>query len=155
MMSFDSGEEVSPKDDYPKWKDGASSTREIQIEILSEVDPERDTGFYRFLTKQLSLEDSAEVLTVAVSVTHGSDRTDPTVNVTCAEKDYDGLEAQEVLKRLQTSRTILFHNSTQADPRFPFQSQFGGVIRAATSEGHEEDRGQGTQQDLQDAPARD
>lgn len=39
-----------------------------------------------------------------------------------------------MLFRLQTSRSILFHNSTQTDPRFPFRSNFGGIIRAESAE---------------------
>ena len=91
-------------------------------------------GLFQFLTKQLSIDTDEDKLSLAVQVTHGPDRSDPEVMVQCSGTDYSGIEAQEVLKRLQSSRSILFHNSTQVDPRFPFRHHFGGIIRAESPE---------------------
>jgi hypothetical protein len=125
---------VTLKDDYPKWKDTPPADRKIEFRIVLEVDKKRDTGFYQFLAKQLSLEDPAAVLTLAIRIVHGAERPEPVVTVECSGKAYADLDAQEVLKRLQSSWSILFHNSTQADPSFPFHSRFGGVIRAESAE---------------------
>jgi predicted ATP-dependent endonuclease of OLD family len=134
VISFAGEEEVTIKEDYPKWKDTPPAERKIEITIVLEVDRDRDAGFYQFLTKQLSLENPAPYLELAIEIAHGLERPDPVVKVTCASNTYTDLEAQEVLKRLQSSRSILFHNSTQTDPRFPFRSHFGGVIRAESAE---------------------
>jgi predicted ATP-dependent endonuclease of OLD family len=161
VISFAEEEEVTLKEDYPKWKDTPPSERKIEVTIVLEVDRDRDAGFYQFLTKQLSLENPAPYLELAIEIAHGPERPDPVVKVTCASNTYTDLEAQEVLKRLQSSRSILFHNSTQTDPRFPFRSHFGGVIRAESAE-HESlvasmkrTVKQGAQQDLEDTPAGD
>ena len=134
MISFEGEEEVTLKDDCPKWKDTPPAERRIKFEITVEVDSNRDTGFYQFVTKQLSLEEPAGTLALAIQIVHGTERSEPAVAVTCTGNTYDGIEAQQVLNKLQTSRSILFHNSTQTDPRFPFRSHFGGVIRAETAE---------------------
>ena len=134
VISFGNEDEVTLKDDYPKWKDTSPAERQIEFEISLEVDKGRDTGFYQFLTKQLSLEDAADILTLSIAIVHGAERPEPAVRVNCAGNSYADLEAQEVLKRLQSSRSILFHNSTQTDPRFPFRSHFGGIIRAESAE---------------------
>jgi putative ATP-dependent endonuclease of the OLD family len=130
----DDSEEVTLKDDYPKWKDTPPADRKIEFRIVLEVDKDRDTGFYQFLTKQLSLADPSATLTLSITIVHGAERPEPAVTVECSGNTYVDLDAQEVLKRLQTSRSILFHNSTQTDPRFPFRSHFGGVIRAESAE---------------------
>jgi len=134
MISFDVEEELSLKEDYPKWKDTPPDEKTIELTMELEVDEHRDTGLYQFLTKQLSLEEPPQLLAVEIQVVHGSDRAEPSVTVNCMGKAYADLEAQQVLNRLQTSRSILFHNSTQADPRFPFRAHAGGFMRAEGAE---------------------
>jgi hypothetical protein len=134
VLHFEDSEEVTLKEDYPKWKDTPPADRKIEFRIVLEVDRDRDTGFYQFLAKQLSLEDPPAILKLSIEIVHSADRPEPTVTVECSGKTYADLDAQEVLKRLQSSRSILFHNSTQTDPRFPFRSHFGGVIRAESAE---------------------
>lgn len=133
-ISFSEDEDVTLKEDYPKWKDTPPADRKIKFEIKIEVDNNRDTGFYQFLTKHLSLTESPPKLELMIGIVHGSERSEPVVVVVYGGDNYEGFEAQEVLKKLQTTRSILFHNSTQADPRFPFRSHFGGIIRAESAE---------------------
>jgi len=134
FVSFPNDEELSFKDDFPKWKDTPLTERQIAFEVALRVDSRRDAGLYQFLTKQLSLDDPASPVDVNLTVTHTAERPEPDVTVSCAGRDYTGLEAEEVLKRLQSSRSILFHNSTQIDPYFPFRSQFGGIVRTESPE---------------------
>jgi hypothetical protein len=74
------------------------------------------------------------VLVLAIQVTYGPERPEPEVRVDCSGSEYKGIEAQEVLKRLQSSHSILFHNSTQVDPNIVFSRHLGGVIRAESAE---------------------
>ena len=127
-------EEVSFDEDYPKWKDSDASDKKIQFQLDLEVLEDRDAGFYQFLAKQLRLTEPERSLSLRIDVEYGPDRPEPEITVGCGGSSYSGIDAQEVLKRLQTSRSILFHNSTQTDPRFPFRSHFGGVIRAESPE---------------------
>ena len=134
IFRFDDEEELSFKNDFPKWRKTSPSERQIRFEIQLEVDDERDAGFYLFLKKQLSLNNPEPILALSIELIHGPDRPEPDVKVSCSGNDYAGVDAQEILKRLQTSRSILFHNSTQVDPRLPFRPNIGGVIRAESGE---------------------
>jgi len=129
FIFFDEEDELSIKQDYPKWKKVSSDDKKIEFEIDVEVDNNRDAGFYQFIIKQLSLQTHEDTLLLSIRVVHTTDRREPSVSVKCFGETYEKLDAQQVLKRLQTSRSILFHNSTQIDPRAPLRYQFGGVIR--------------------------
>jgi putative ATP-dependent endonuclease of the OLD family len=127
-------EPVAVKNDYPKWSDTAQDKRAIDIALTLAVDKDRDAGLYQFIVRQLSLEYSGAVLTFSLAASYLADRPTPTVKVKVGEQVFDGLEAQEVLKKLQTSRSILFHNSTQPDLRFRYREGFGQV-REISEEG--------------------
>ncbi|MFD2378102.1 hypothetical protein ACFSTJ_12355 [Ottowia pentelensis] len=48
------------------------------------------------------------------------------MNVECDGKTFEGLEAQEVFKKLRTSKSMLFHNSPQSElARLRFREGFG------------------------------
>lgn len=134
VFDFEDEEDVSIKDDFPKWKDTKASQREINLELILSVERERDAGFFQFIIKQLSLNTSDASIGVAVAVTYRSDTPESEVRVTCQGKQYTGIDAQQVLKQLQSSRHILFHNSTQIDLPPPFRGHRGGYIRAASPE---------------------
>lgn len=134
FIFFNNDEDLSIEQDYPKWKKDSSDKQKIHFEMDLEVDDERDTGFYQFLTKQLSLEAPANPLFLVIKVTHTADKREPNVLVECSGNTYKGLDAQQILKQLQTSRSILFHNSTQMDPRASLRRHFGGVIRGDSDE---------------------
>jgi putative ATP-dependent endonuclease of OLD family len=111
-------DEFSIKDDYPKWKDTDPAKREISFEVAIELDSTRDIGFYQFVTKQLSLASPEIPLRLSIAVAYRSEKSEPSVVVTAGGNEYTDLNAQEVLKKLQSSRTILFHNSTEVDTRY-------------------------------------
>jgi putative ATP-dependent endonuclease of the OLD family len=135
MFGFGEQEEVSLKEDYPKWKDDVKpSQREIDLEISLTFQRDRDAGFFQFLTKQLSLVTEEPSIALSVSVTHRGDAPEPTVEAICLGTKYTGIDAQEVLKRLQSSASFLFHNSTQIDLPGPFRPSQGGYMRAVSPE---------------------
>ena len=133
-FEFDDEEEVSVKDDYPKWKNTNPSEREIQFEITLLIERERDTGLFQFVTKQLSLTigDESQISLVVKTTYRGDKSVD--VRVRCVNNEYTGIDAQQILNRLQSSRSILFHNSTQIELPAPFRGGRGGYIRAASPE---------------------
>src|SRR5262245_21334170 len=113
-------EELSLKDEYPKWKDTEPQKRETSFELHVEIEKTRDTGFHQFVTKQLSLESTSDLLRLSITVTYTAERPEPAVIVEAEGKKYSDLNAQEVLKKLQSSRGILFHNSTEVDTRYMY-----------------------------------
>ncbi len=124
-FAFGDEQKLSLKEDYPKWKDTEPGKREIAFELTVVLDGKRDAGLYQFVAKHLSLEAAPDPLELTVSVKYRADNPEPSVVVHAAGGEYSKLNAQEVLKKLQSSRSILFHNSTQIDPRFAFR---GGSI---------------------------
>lgn len=135
-FSFEDREELSLKDDYPKWKDTDAQKREMVFTLALELEQQRDAGLYQSIVKQLSLASPPSTLSLSVRVTTGAEP-DPTVVVTTEGAEYSDINAQEVLKRLQSSRSILFHNSTQASTRYLVEGgSVAGYIREIS--GHHE-----------------
>lgn len=121
--------ELSLKDDYPKWTDTEPSKREITFDLALTLHEQRDAGFYQFVAKQLSIDTGGQsALELNIGVRYRADRAEPTVVVRTSGREFSDLNAQEVLKKLQSSKSILFHNSTQVDPRF--------VVGEGTSTGY-------------------
>jgi putative ATP-dependent endonuclease of OLD family len=125
----DQQEELSLKDDFPKWQDTDQGKRSISLEVGVELDMDRDVGFYQFVTKQLSIAKPENPLRLSIAVSHHADNVEPSVLVKVAGTEYTDLNAQEVLKKLQSSRSILFHNSTESDTRrfYPGRSVVGHI----------------------------
>lgn len=122
------------KNDFPKWLDTENTKREIGFELTIVLNSKRDEGFYQFVVTQLSIATPKENLELTITVTYKLG-VQPNVTVTTMGKEYTDLNAQEILKKLQSSRSILFHNSTQADPRFVFsRPSTGGYIREITGQ---------------------
>lgn len=92
--------ELSLRDDYTKWKTAPPGEREIELTLGLALDSVRDEGIYRFVTKQLSIETAGDPLQVEIQVFRVTESAQPVVRVLVGEKTYEGLEAQEVLKRL-------------------------------------------------------
>lgn len=105
-------EELNMKDDFPKWKEVDPASQKIVFRLELSVDRTKDIGFYQSVTKQLSLTDQPDTLNLVLQVEYGSDPAQPTVTVDIGSSQYTGLVAEQVLKALQSSRSILFHNST-------------------------------------------
>ena len=119
---------------FPKWKEVESNEREITLGIKFLVSKKRDTGFFEFLIKQLSLDSPDEQLSLGITVVYRNEPTNRNVEVECFGKKYNGLDAQEVLKRLQTSHSIFFHNSTEVSSFLPFSSLIGGEVETVSSD---------------------
>src|SRR5690242_1954760 len=133
---FRTEQEISPKDDYPKWSTIESQAREIVISLVVVVAADADAGLHQFLLTHLALAQTDQPLTLKVVLKQTADEGDAEgqVSVSVDGKDYSGLQAQEVLKKLQTSHTVLFYNSTELDPRLRFGRGFGGFFRELAGE---------------------
>ncbi len=130
IVVFPDEEDLSLKDDYPKWKDTEPAKRNVSFKLSLSLDNTRDVGFYQFVIKQLSIDGAPQTLDLGIRVTYSADGQEPSVVVTSAGKEYSDLGAQEVLKKLQSSRSILFHNSTQVETRFMYPGRsVAGHIR--------------------------
>lgn len=127
----DSEEGASFRQDYPKWR-SQSTDQAIEVELAVEVDSDRDAALFQFIIKQLQLEAGQSNLTVSIRETfkQSAKETEPDVEVKIGTKTYDGLDAQEIRKRLRNSRAVLFHNSTEANSGLPFRTSAGVLVQA-------------------------
>lgn len=126
---------ITVKDDYPKWLDTPAEQREISISLTLDIFPQKDAGLYQFLIRQLQLVDQEAELQLLLHATYSNDKQDPKVAVTCGGKRYEGLDAQEVFKKFQSSRSILFHNSPHSElARLRYREGFG-QLRELSGEG--------------------
>lgn len=121
-------QELSLKDDFPKWATNGASEKRITIGIEVTVDRGADAGLFEFLLAHLGIASEVGELRLTLTVSCCSDEDEPEVRATVLGTDYDGLKAQEVLKKLQNSHAILFYNSTELDPRNRFGRGLGGFL---------------------------
>ena len=101
------GREFSFKDDFTKWVDSDSKNCALSLKITLEIDKDRDTALHTFLIDYLNIGSITSILELQLEVQQKGDESQE-VKVNVQEKEFDGLKAQEVLKRLQTSQTFLF-----------------------------------------------
>jgi energy-coupling factor transporter ATP-binding protein EcfA2 len=125
---------ISPKNDFPKFHDVDPKQQAITVALSLRIDKERDTGLLQAIVRQLSLDDGTSELQLDLTAIFQHSRPNPDVSVRTCARDFSGIEAQEVLKRLQTSKGIIFHNSTKIDSDFPFPVEGSGHLRAVTAE---------------------
>ena len=109
-------QEVSPQEDYPKWKSTEPQARDIEFEIELIIDRERDTGLHSVIGKQLELTAPPDTLELYLKATYRADRGGPVVAVRVCGNEYSDIQAQEILKKLQSSRSMFVYNSTQLVP---------------------------------------
>ncbi|MEZ4396506.1 MAG: AAA family ATPase [Candidatus Krumholzibacteriia bacterium] len=128
-------DELSIKDDFPKWKETEPDRRKISFETVIELDPTRDIGFHKFVTKQLTLQATSEPLRLSIAVEHRPQKPESSVTVKVQDRTFDDLNAQEVLKKLQSSRSIIFHNSTETATSYVYPGgSVAGHIREITGQ---------------------
>jgi putative ATP-dependent endonuclease of the OLD family len=122
-------EEVSFKDDFTKWRDSEAQHASIIFNIEIEVDDIRDTALYQFIITHLKIENAPNLLKVEICSTYVSEGSTPNVTARVLEKKYEGLEAEEVLKRIQTSNSIFVHNSTEPTRFLRYADEYGGLLK--------------------------
>ncbi len=125
---YDDEPEFSLKKDFTKWVEKTQSSKSISVKIEFIISPQKDTGIYKFFVDYLDLgsQNQDNDLVLHVSVSHAED-IPLKVEVECRGQTFTDIKAQEILKRLQTSRTFLFHSST--DPRPPYVRGYRGILR--------------------------
>jgi putative ATP-dependent endonuclease of the OLD family len=126
--------EISLKEDFTKWKAVGSAFRRISVSAIVTLDAERDAGLHQFITDYMKVTAAPKELTVELELTHASEDPRMSVRVKVAEQQVGGLKAEQVLNRFQSARAVLFHNSTDPDPRFgsgPALREFAGDAEQA------------------------
>jgi putative ATP-dependent endonuclease of the OLD family len=132
---FSDNEEIAYKDDYPKWKEAATSAEPLMVSAGIEIDQARDAGLFQSVTKQLSIESPPTLLKLRVSTSLSPDKATRKISVSTKDKEFTGLDAQEVLSRIQSARCLIVHNSTQRIPRVFYRGgSVAGFLKDLSSE---------------------
>lgn len=124
-IPFSDSTEISFKDDFPKWKSPDAKNERVSVSAVLEIDQKRDAGLFQSISKQLTLDSPQNPLVINVSLSQSSGQSTQTATVETNGKDFTGLDAQEVLSRIQSSACLRLHNSTQGWPRMFFR---GGSV---------------------------
>ena len=127
QYNFSDQEEFSYKDDLTKWKTG-SDRRQVRIAAEMVANQNADSGLYEFMTTYLSLAERGETLSFRIDVAYDGESETPEITLTVGDQTFDGIKAEEVLKKLQSSHVILFYNSTETDPQMIFSRKVSGVL---------------------------
>ena len=117
---------LSYKNDYTNWKLQDKDKTPVQIKLILELNKNNDASVYRFITDLILKESSSssftedELLTIERIDTHENKTT---YNLTFGNEIIkDDFQKGEILRRIKTSDSIIFHNSTQNEG-FPFASR--------------------------------
>jgi predicted ATP-dependent endonuclease of OLD family len=122
--------DINYKNDFTKWKKG--SNEDIQIKISIELDKDEDSSLYMFIRDLILKKDETEnqgnqkeILCIDF-YKKPDNSSDYKINFgeIAIEKD---LPKREVLRRIKTSETIVFHNSTENDSFSPFSSRKNSI----------------------------
>lgn len=118
-------DEISIKEDFTKWKE---SPRNITVRLDLGINRTSDEGLHEFVRTYLALSESHEDITLSVEVAIASEPPGHEVRVRVGGEEFKDLRAQEVLRKLQSSRIVLFHNSTELRPPY-YRSKASGSLR--------------------------
>jgi putative ATP-dependent endonuclease of OLD family len=128
---------VSMKEDLPKWLSKEMKDKPIRITAEFVISSDRDAGLYEFLVTYLSLTEKPPSLDLTINVSYSAQNPSGAVRLSVAGSDQDSLKAEEVLKRLRSSHSVLFHNSTETVFPARFLRQFSGSLEEISTESNE------------------
>jgi putative ATP-dependent endonuclease of OLD family len=133
--------DISYKNDFTKWK--KNTNEDIHIKISIELDTDEDSSLYKFI-RDLILKDETEnqgnhqkeILCIDYykKPDNSSDYKIGFGNIEI-EKDF---HKREILRRIKTSETIVFHNSTENDSFSPFSAKKNSINNFITEKDKKE-----------------
>lgn len=128
---FSDDEEITASRDYPKWKKLDKSSDPLEITTHFQVFKNADAALYSFLVTYLKLDpNSSDVIRLAIS-RRSTEATPRTLVAFVNGSEIDSLQSQEVHTRLGSSRSILFHNSANANNDWAPGHLFGAVMHSS------------------------
>ena len=110
---------VSHKADYPLWKRKDDPKEPIEFSMRMRVHRHRDEGLFKFVQTFLSLTCDQDELVLEFGLVFEEKAIAPSYSLSCQGHSIeDHFKVQEIHKKLRTSNTFVFHNSTQ--PKHPY-----------------------------------
>ena len=119
--NYQSGQ-INHKSDYPSWKKKEKKKEEIVIEITLELDSSNDAGLYKFIRELIFKDDEAsnnEQELLLIKATNLPEKNNTSIEISFGGHNIeDEYKRDELLNRIRSSESVLFHNSTENEPFF-------------------------------------
>jgi putative ATP-dependent endonuclease of the OLD family len=111
---------ISALRDYPRWKEAKDGEKEIAVTIELTIYREADAGVFAFFVDYLGLtiKDEKDAFFLKLHSKWNDSISSNEVIAHIDEQAFDGIKAQEIHKKVQSS--ILIHNSTEIETRGSF-----------------------------------
>ncbi len=135
VFGHDDESRLSVKEDYPRWLAKEASHKSIEIKAELHIFKQSDEGLHQFLVDYLGLKDNKDPLPVNITLTVSEDNPGGVVAAVINGNEAESqLKAQEVLKKLQSSSSVLFHYSTGPDTFPYFAYRRTGLLEVSAEE---------------------
>ena len=115
---FPAEQAVSLVEDFTKWKEKESNPRAIDLCFTLVVNRDDDEGLYLFLQAYLQLSSplsggQVRDLQVEVGLRFLTESSNPKIGIKVDGASLEEIKSQDVLKKIQSSFAVLFHDSTE------------------------------------------
>jgi predicted ATP-dependent endonuclease of OLD family len=111
---------INYNSDYPFWKTKEKNKENITIEIHLELERDNDAGLYKFIRELIFKEEETSEVDkeiLLIKATNEADKNNTTIEIWFGEHNIeDEYKRDELLNRIRSSESVLFHNSTENDP---------------------------------------
>ncbi len=126
---FEDAPTISMKTDFPNWKHFDEARDAIILEMNLLVHRERDAGLFRFVTTFLGLTELPDELSLCFTKKFSRKGARTSIHLKCNGTEVtEDFKVDEVFKKLRTSKSLLFHNSTEQAPRYFYRRQFAKLF---------------------------
>jgi len=132
-LQFHDQKQFSLKEDFPRWLAKDVTHKSIEVQAEFHIFRDSDEGLYQFLVDYLALIEQSDSLPVKVKFSITEESPDGIAEVSVNGHESDSRKAQEVLKKLQSSSGVLFHNSPMVDMPL-FIARRTGLLEIAADE---------------------
>lgn len=122
MFSQASSGPINYNSDYPYWKNKEKTKESIKIDIILELNKDNDAGLYKFIREMVFKEDETpetEKEELVIKATNLPEKNSTNIEMFFSgHKIEDEYKRDELLNRIRSSESVLFHNSTENEPFF-------------------------------------
>ena len=126
------------KTDFPNWSVSGEADQSITFQLELAVDEVLDAGLHRFITTFLGIVDKQTELKLGLRQCFGKTPAMNSISLFCnGNAVTEQFKAEEVFKKIRSSKCLLFHNSTQSfQPHF-LRPSFGRMFGELTPDENE------------------
>jgi putative ATP-dependent endonuclease of OLD family len=129
---------IDHNSDYPSWKKSEKKKEPIEIELTLELDKNNDAGLYKFIRELIFKEEEIDEVDKEILLIKAKNTSDKKVTEIemyfGTHKIIDEYKRDELLNRIRSSESVLFHNSTENVPSFLSQRRRDSISSYLSSD---------------------